>query len=418
MRSSSNASKALAVVLSSFLSLTGGTVPYARGEGGGEPCLLLKVASGGIPESAAREALTPLPALLEAHLAVRWIHPEALEEGGRDRDLAEPFPEPDPAALEEISRRLAEANRRMEQMETDAADRLLREAEDRSRSVRFGPVIRPYLAEIFFRQGILHLWKGEGDRCRERFARSYTLRPDFDPEPALYSPAVREAWERSKGSGTESAELLVQSIPSGGTIFLDGRRAGVTPGKVTVEPAGRVRVRVEREGYRAAERTTQWLPGDSGMLEFTLERDPASDLPAMLSADPEGSPTGRMLEEMARRAGATRVAVLMVEEGGSESPVLRILALKRGEERPSLLGALSWPSGERAAERVAEEAAGLLAKAGWPVKTAVRKPARPWYHTWWFWTVMVSVVAGIAAAGAGGGGGSSGSSTGTIGVTF
>lgn len=393
-------------------------MPWARGGGEPEPCLLLKVASGGTSDSSARNALAPLPGLIGEHLAVRWVPSEADAGESRNREAADPFPEPDPAALEGISRRLEEATRKMEQMETDSAERILREAEERSRSVRFGPVIRPYLSEIFFRQGILHLWKGEGDRGRERFSRSYALRPEFDPEPALYSPAVREAWERSKAHGTGTAELLVQSIPSGGAIYLDGRRAGLTPGKVTIAPAGRVRVRVEREGYRPAERTTQWLPGDSGLLEVTLERDPASALPAVMAADPEGVPVGRLLDEMARRAGAARVAVLVFEDGGNGAPVLRILALKRGEERASILGALPWPSGERAADRIAEEAAGLLAKAGWPPKTADRKEARPWYHTWWFWAVMVSVVAGVAAAGAGGGGGSSGSSTGTIGVTF
>lgn len=418
MRFTSSACRALAVLLSTILAVSGGTVPCARAEGEPEPCLLLKVASRGIPVRVAREALAALPGLLEERLGIRWVVPnpgavQAGTDGGR-----EPYPEPDPLVLGKISRVLEEANRRMEEMETVDAARLLDEAETRSRNVRFGGVIRPYLAEIFFRQGILFLWNGEEDRCLERFARSRALRPDFSPEPALYSPSVREAWDRSRERPAGSAELLVQSLPSGAGIFLEGRNVGVTPGRVRVPQEGPVRVRVERDGFRAAEKITQWLPGDSGMVEFTLERDPDSGVLAMLAADPEGAQTGRALAEMASRVGAVRVAVLVYDVPRGEKPVLRVISLNPGDRAAERLGEMDWPEGERSAEQVAERTAGFLAEAGWPAKTAVRKPGRPWYHIWWFWMVMVTVAAGIAAAGAGGGGGGSGSSTGTIGVTF
>jgi len=417
MRSSSSASRALAVLLSTLLSVTGGAVPWAHGEMAPEPCLLLKVASRGIPASAAREALASISKSLENRLAIRWVPPGDGEAERRQPD-ADPYPEATPRLLGEVSRLLEEANRRMEEMETADARRLLREAEERSREARFGPVIRPYLAEIFFRQGILFLWNGEEEGCRERFARSRAMRPDFSPEPALYSPAVREAWERSRDLPVSTAAVLVRSIPPGAAIHLDGQPIGVTPGRISIAQAGPVRIRVEREGFRAKEKITQWIPGDSGMVDFTLERDPLSDLPRSLDADPEGDATGRLLAEMGRQAGALRVAVLAYDTREEQVGVLRVLSLNSGDPRAVLLGALPWPAGKDSAERVAQQAASLLAKAGWPVKTTVMKRSRPWYHTWWFWTVMVTVVAGVAAAGAGGGGGNSGSSTGTIGVTF
>jgi len=419
MRSSSSGSKVLAVLLSTILFVTGGAVPYAQGEGAPEPCLLLKIASRGIPVSVAIEALAPFPKLLEDHLAIRWVPPVSAEAISRNAEIANLFPEPSPVILGEISRGLEEAGRRMDEMETAAAERLLQEAEHRSRQARFGPVIRPYLAEIFFRQGILHLWNGEEDRSIERFSRSRALRPEFSPEPALYSPAVREAWERSGDRPTTTAELLVQSMPPGAAILLDGRRTGVTPAKVSIPPAGPVRIRVELEGYRAEERISQWLPGDSAMVEFSLGRDPVADLPGVLDADPEGVSTGRLLAGMAKEAGAIRVAVLAYEaREGQPAPVLRVLSLNSGDSNARVLGEIPWVSGEGSVERIAEQTATILALAGWPAKTPNRKRSRPWYHTWWFWTVMVTVVAGVAAAGAGGGGGSSGSSTGTIGVTF
>jgi len=418
MRSTSSACRALAILLSTTLTVSGGMVPCALADREPESCLILKVASRGIPRQVAREAMAPIPGLLEEHLGVRWVIPDAGREGAGQSESQDPYPEPDPVALGDISRHLEEANRRMEEMETVEAARLLEEAETRSRTVRFGDVIRPYLAEIFFRQGILFLWNGEEDRSLDMFARSRALRPDFSPEPALYSPPVREAWERSRERPAGPAELLVQSFPTGAEIFLEGRNVGVTPARVRMPREGPARVRVELDGYRDGEKITQWLPGDSGMIEFTLERDPDSEVLAMLAADPEGAQTGRALTEMASRAGAARVAVLVYESMPGERPVLRVISLNPGDRTAAVLGTVPWPEGDRPAEQVAGETAGVLAKAGWPEKTAAGKQGRSWYDRWWFWTVMVAVVAGIAAAGAGGGGGGSGSSTGTIGVNF
>jgi PEGA domain len=418
MRSTSSACRALAILLSAILAVGGGMIPCARADGEPEPCLLLKVTSRGIPVRVAREAMAPLPGLLEERLRIRWVVP--VPGTGKAVTIEEEasYPEPDSVALGEVTRRLEEANRRMEEMETAEAARLLDEAEARSRKVRFGGVIRPYLAEIFFRQGVLFLWNGEEDRCIERFARSRALRQDFSPEPALYSPSVREAWERSRDRPSGPAEILVQSLPPGGGIFLEDQQVGVTPGRIRVSRAGPVRIRVEREGYRSGEKITQWLPGDTGMVEFSLERDPDSDVLSMLAADPEGIRTGRALAEMGTRAGAFRVAVLVYDVPRGGKPVLRVISLDPGNQTAELLGTVECPEGERSAERVAERTANILAKAGWPTKTALRNRKPAWYDTWWFWTVVVAVAAGVVAAGAGGGGSGSGGSTGTIGVTF
>lgn len=418
MRSTSSACRALAILLSTIQAVPCGIVPVAQAEQVPEPCLLLRVASPGVSVQAAREAMAPISGFLEEHLGIRWVVPAPHATNAGKSDEEEPFPEPDSSVLSEISRTLEEVGRRMEEMETAEAARLLEEAEIRSRKARFGEVMRPYLAEIFFRQGILFLWNGEEDRCLERFARSRALRPEFVPEPALYSPAVRDAWERSKERPAGPAELLVQSIPPGAGIFLGDRKVGITPGRVPGSLEGPVRIRVELDGYIPEEKITQWLPGDSGMVEFTLERDPDSGWLAKVAEDPEGSATGRVLTEMANRSRAARVAVLVYDLPQGKRPILRVISLTSGDPTATSPGTVVWPEGERTAEQVAEQTAKILAKAGWPVKTAARKRRRPWYHTWWFWTVMVSVAAGIAAAGAGGGGGGSGSSTGTIGVSF
>lgn len=394
-----------------MLLVQGSGASVARAFDAPEPCVLLKLSAPEISLGEARDRLDALPGLLAERLRVRWVPhgPAAPPVGG------EAFPEADAGALDEISRTIAAAARLMEGMETrDASERLAR-AERLARRYRFGDETRVRLGEIFFRRGIVFLWEGDEGKGRDMFARSRALRPEFFPEPALYSPSVRAAWTRAASRPAPPAELLVQSLPAGAHIELDGAKAGATPRRVQVPAAGPVRVRLALEGYLAEERVGQWLPGDSGMLEVTLARDPAADLPEVLPGEPEGAATARILGEIAERSGASRVAVLVL--GGSEGRrSLRVVSMSRGDRAAALLGETPWPEGEDAAEEVAGRTARMLAAAGWPTRTEDARA--PWYRKWWVWTLLGAAVAGIAAAGLSGGGGDSATSTGTIGVSF
>lgn len=411
MRSTSSARKVFSVLLSAALLFQGSGAAVARALDAPEPCVLLKLSAPEVSLDEARARLDALPGLLAERLRVRWVPqgPAAPAVAGAA------FPEADAGALDEISRTVAAASRLMERMETKEASERLADAERLARGYRFGDATRVLLAEIFFRRGILFLWEGNEETGRGMFARSRALRPEFAPDPALFSPAVRAAWTRAAFRPAPQAELLVQSLPAGAHIELDGAKAGVTPRRVQVPAAGPVRVRLALEGYRTEERVGQWLPGDSGLLEVRLARDPAADLPELLPEEPEGAATARILGEIAERSGAARVAVLVLA-GGERGRSLRVVSMSRGDRAAALLGETPWPQREDAAEEVATRAARMLAAAGWPART---EDARgPWYRKWWVWTLLAAAAAGIAAAGLSGGGGDSASSTGTIGVTF
>jgi hypothetical protein len=126
-----------------------------------------------------------------------------------------------------------------------------------------------------------------------------------------------------------------------------------------------------------------------------------------------------MLSRMMAESGAERVALLLLEEG-RQGPVLRVLSLARGEETPQLLGTIVFPEEGTGYEPVAASAVEMLAKAGWPARTAAETAGSPWYRKWWFWTLLGAAAVGLAVGigGGGGGGSSSASSTGTIGVNF
>ncbi len=415
MRSTSRKRKFLAAVLSVILLPGTGGISPAIAESPPEPSILIKVFASPIPPGEAKDRLDALQARLTAGLNVLWVSPQPV-----DNVVAEApkeFPVADAEALAAIARNLEEANRHMDRMEPDAAAGLAA-TETLARSYRFGESTRPYLAEVFLRRGMLFLWEGDRDHAVDMLSRSRALRPEFSPDPAMFSPPFLDAWMRAGQRPPPQAELLVTSLPPSATIFLDGREAGRTPGRVRVPHPGPVHIRVFAEGYLPGERTGQYLPGDFASLEFPLVPDRNAVLARILSSSPDGKEAGPILSRMITETGATRAALILLEEG-TEGQELRVLSQDREQNVPVVLGTVEWHGGDEGADRVAASTIDMMQKAGWPSQSGTDVALSPWYHEWWFWTLVGIAAVGVAAGiGGSGGGGSSGSSSGTIGVDF
>lgn len=417
MKSTSSARRGPALLLCIVLSLEGPGAAAAAGDPPAEPCLLLKLAAPSVSEASARSLLAPIPKLLLRDLAVRWV---PLPAGGqRPAERKDLFPEADDASLERISGKMAEALRRMDRMETREAAALLSEAEGEARRFRIGNATRPFFAEIFLRRGLLHLWNREREKAEEMFARSRVLQPGFSPDAGLFSPTFRDAWNRAGERPPPESELLVQSIPPGASVFIDGRRAGTTPGRFSVASSGPVRIRIALSGYQDIEKTGQWLPGDSEAIEGILVRDRMATLGDLLAASPDGRGSGPLLAELTAGAGAKRAALLLLEERNGTA-LLRVFSSRAGNVDPAVLGQLELAPGDEAASEAARKAADWLRNAGWPPAEGSRVdgPA-PWYRKWWVWLLIGAAAIGATAGAAGAGGGSGGgSSTGSVGVAF
>jgi hypothetical protein len=370
-----------------------------------------------IPPDEAKVRLDAIQSHLAKGLHVRWVASKPVEHA--PYEAPEAFPVADEEALEAISKSLGEAIRHMDRMETEAAATGLAETEERARSFRFGESTRPYLAEVFLRRGILFLWEGDPGKADEMLARSRALRPEFSPDPAMFSPPFLDAWERAGARPPPQAELLVTSLPPGAMIYLDGEEAGTTPGRVHVSVSGPVHIRVFAEGYLRGEKTGQWLPGDSDSLEFPLVPDRDAVLSEILSSSPDGKEAGPILSRMLVETGARRAALLLLDEGEG-GLFMRVVSQEREQDVPVVLGTVEWNGGNEGTGQVAASTIGMLQKAGWPPQSGTDVALSPWYHEWWFWTLVGVAAVGIAAGigGSGGGGGSDGSSSGTIGVDF
>ena len=417
MRSTSSLRRAVSLLLcGTLLWPSAPTVAGAEAGTSTEPALLLKYAAPDLPDRSAREALDPIPAFVAKELRVRWL-PVPMEPPGKDPSAGK-MPVPDDAALRRIAVKVSRASEQMEKVESASAERILDEAEKECRSYRFTEATRPFLAEIFLRRGILRLWKGKVSDAEALFSRVRALRPGFTPDPALFPPQVLSAWKAIRNRPIPEAELLVESLPSGAEIFVDGERRGVTPARVRTGKIAPVRIRVSHPGYRDAETTGQWLPGDTEILRFSLPGDRVARLGELLAgaAQGKGGGAGPLVEELSAAAGTSRVAILVLEkEARGKGLRARLYAGRRASLDPALLGETSIPEGKRGAELSGKWVADTLAADGWP---RAERTERPWYKSPWVWGILVCVGVAAALGTGGGGGGSGGSSGGTVGVNF
>lgn len=388
-------------------------LPPAEGEAGEAPesALLLKYVAPDIPEEASRKVLEPLPGKVARDVRVRWVPAPAEAPPAGDADAA--YPIPGDEVLRRISGKISLAAADMERVENKAAGRLLSEAEKEARSCRFTETTRPFLAEIFLREGILKLRAGDVSAAEGLFSRSRALRPGFTPDPALFPPQVLATWQNAARRPLPEAELLVQSLPSGASIEVDGAFKGKTPSRVRPGKMGPVRIRVSHKGYKDAEAIGQWLPGDAETLDFPLSGDRVARLGELLSdaSGKRGKGAGPLIDEFAAAAGVERVAVVTLEKDGSGEGYLA-RAYSRGIPGgdPVFLGGQPLLPGDGDSETAAGWVAGKLIENGWPPERKDPE-AKPWYKKWWVWGI-VAVGAGIAVALAGGGGsGSSGDSS-------
>ena len=417
MRFTSSRRSAIALLLSGTLFWQSAT-PVAAAEVGGatEPALLLKYAAPDLPDRSAREVLDPIPAIVAKELRIRWL-PVPVEASVTAPPTGE-LPVPDDAALRRIAGKVSRASERMERVESAAASVLLEEAEKECRSYRFTEATRPFLAEIFLRRGILRLWEGKTSEAEALFSRVRALRPGFTPDPALFPPQVLSAWEAIRRRPIPEAELLVESLPSGAEIFVDGERRGVTPARVRTKNITPVRIRVSHPGYRDAGTTGQWLPGDTEILRFSLPGDRVARLGELLAgaAPGKGGGAGPLVEELSAAAGTPRVAILMLEKGAAgEGLRARLYAGRPASRDPALLGETSFTGGKRGAEIFGKWVADTLAADGWPREA---RQSKPWYHSPWFWGIFLVIVVAAAFGAGGGGGGGGGSSGGAVAVNF
>jgi len=106
---------------------------------------------------------------------------------------------------------------------------------------------------------------------------------DVSREPA--SPEMRTESDanvpppssaHSEPVAVREGTVLLHSSPTGATVYVDGARVGITPVAITA-PLGQHRLRVEKEGYQAAETRLSIDREDAGQMSVSLEALPVRE---------------------------------------------------------------------------------------------------------------------------------------------
>jgi hypothetical protein len=396
------ATAALLVVSLLALPLPSGGAAPPPGGGGEEGAILLRYSA---PGTEGREGADGVRDAILSSVPVRWIPRPAPEPP--EAAPTRVHPDPSPSDLSSLSERIAAAAERMERAEGAEAEEILAAAEGEARRCHAGAPLLPYLADLYLRRGILALWRGDEDGAKRRFAAARTLMPDFRPDPVLFSPPVREGWERAAALAPLPAVLVVDSVPRGASVRVDGKEAGTTPARLSVKGAAPHLLVLSLPGHRSVRIEGSWLPGDEPSLAPSLPVDALAAVGELLPAEGEAPPAALepLLEGIAAEGGGARVLVAAFAPAPGEGARARLLSWRRGEPLRDL-GFTRPAAGRRDGEEAGREAARLLAGAGWPAPREPREKA--WYHRWWFLGAVGAVLAGavVALAGGGGGGGS------------
>ena len=110
---------------------------------------------------------------------------------------------------------------------------------------------------------------------------------------------------------TASALLLVEVVPPGSTIYVDGMRSGRTPATLTLRP-GQHTIRVEQDGFEPLVETVNLAPDDEAAVSGELVPLPDSPVPTVTLRVPDEPGSDQPLPDL-----AIRHVQVDLETGGS-----------------------------------------------------------------------------------------------------
>jgi hypothetical protein len=90
--------------------------------------------------------------------------------------------------------------------------------------------------------------------------------------PARPAAAPAPARTPAAAAGRETSTLLVESRPTGATVFLNGKRVGTTPMELPTVAVGSHAVRLEMTGYRPWSSSVRVVSGEKNRVAASLEQ--------------------------------------------------------------------------------------------------------------------------------------------------
>jgi hypothetical protein len=129
------------------------------------------------------------------------------------------------------------------------------------------------LAEVFVFLGAAELQNGVKTSNKE-FTRAIALDPDYKPDPKFFAADVQKAYAAARADLDKAKKglVLLESVPAGAKLELDGKPLGLTPLPALELAPGRHHAKASRPGYVTAAKFPDVATGEE--LEVRLDLAP------------------------------------------------------------------------------------------------------------------------------------------------
>lgn len=245
--------------------------------------------------------------------------------------------------------------------------------------------------------------------AKATMVRLLTWRQDYRLDTTKYPPSLIQPLEdaRREVEKTRRGSIEIRSEPPAAQAYVDGRYVGVTPTFAEGLPAGEHWVTLKKEGFRKAVMPATVSSKVQQVVTMPLERSGKYLLVEQALASIEktvGAPT------LDKSAGDLREVLFIdhavfVRPRAAQSGALQIDAylydLRTGRRLTRVERTVPIAQAQKRLESLASS---LYLKVSYEAELEAPKDApppqpvarRPFYKTWWFWTVTGAVVAGAA----------------------
>lgn len=132
--------------------------------------------------------------------------------------------------------------------------------------------------------GFAYIAKGKRIDAVVEFAKAINLDPEINLDPKTYSSKIISVFNETKQSLVDS--LTVVSNPGGADVFLDGKKVGVTPVKISGVLVGERSLTIVKDYYQPKSLTVQVYKAEENRVEVQLEK---AEVEIMLNSMPTES---------------------------------------------------------------------------------------------------------------------------------
>ncbi|MBI5481404.1 MAG: PEGA domain-containing protein [Deltaproteobacteria bacterium] len=250
----------------------------------------------------------------------------------------------------EVDESLGRVREHYRRLAVEDALRLLQEVENARLNALACPESAELAAQLSFWMGVVQAATQDPGRARERFLSSLFVDARRPIDAAYFPPETVALFEKVRADlgATPTGAISLTSDPDGAEVYLDGRRAGLTPLTVNA-PEGYHLLCVRRIGSRDWAARVRIAAGRVETQRVFLVHAASSELASQLVALLAGSGSVDFanpahIEAVGAAVGAD-VVVRVMPAGGLEY---------RRVARPAELRRVAGPAATAGAERVAE----------------------------------------------------------------